>query len=264
MPYAGVNGHRLYYEVGGEGDAVLLLHGFLGNADLLEAPATGLASGFRAIRLDRRLCGRSEGPPGAVSVADEVTDLVTLIDWFGIDRTHLVAHDEGADVAVAFALAAPARTLSMALLAPALDGLDPWLGQFTAQPDLVSALRADPKRGAMETWLASPVFDVAREEEGLLDRIGDIFRRYPATADRYLRPPGGASKAANRLGEVVARTAVFIGGRDLPERQEAAQSIAAGIPGAELITFPQLSRFLHIEDSRPVMRRLTDFFLPES
>ena len=264
MPYAGVNGHRLYYEVGGEGEAVLLLHGFLGNADLMEAPATGLSSGFRAIRLDRRLCGRSEGPSGAVSVADEVADLVTLLDWFGIDRTHLVAHDEGADVAIAFALAAPARTLSMALLAPALDGLDPWLERFTAQPALVSALRADPKGGALATWLSSPVFDVAREEEGLLDRLGDIFRRFPATADRYLRPPGGGARSRERLGEVVARTAVFVGGRDLPERQEAARSIAAGIRGAELVTFPQLSRFLHIEESRPVMRRLTDFFLPES
>ena len=90
-------------------------------------------------------------------------------------RHRLVIATQTASMLLAFALAAPARTLSMALLAPALDGLDPWLGQFTAQPDLVSALRADPKRGAMETWLASPVFDVAREEEGLLDRIGDIF-----------------------------------------------------------------------------------------
>ena len=39
--------------------------------------------------------------------------------------------------------------------------------------------------------------------------------------------------------------------------------IAAGIAGAEMIPFPELSRFLHIEESRAVMRRMTDFFLPE-
>ena len=55
MPFAGVRDQRFYYEVGGEGDLVILLHGALANADLMEAPATGLASGFRALRFDRRL-----------------------------------------------------------------------------------------------------------------------------------------------------------------------------------------------------------------
>ena len=59
MPYAGVRGQRFYYEVGGEGETVVLLHGVLANADIMEAPATGLASGFRAARLDRRGCGRT-------------------------------------------------------------------------------------------------------------------------------------------------------------------------------------------------------------
>ena len=35
------------------------------------------------------------------------------------------------------------------------------------------------------------------------------------------------------------------------------------VEGAELIPFPELSRFLHMEESRAVMRRMTDFFLPE-
>src|SRR5512141_2511491 len=121
MPYAGVNGQRLYYEVGGDGDPIVLLHGFLGNADLMEAPATGLGSGFRAIRIDRRLCGRSEGPPGPVSLADEVADLVALLDWFGAAAAHFVAHDEGAEVAIEVALTRPDRIRSMALLAPSLE-----------------------------------------------------------------------------------------------------------------------------------------------
>jgi pimeloyl-ACP methyl ester carboxylesterase len=62
---------------------------------------------------------------------------------------------------------------------------------------------------------------------------------------------------------VKVRTAVLVGGRDLPGRIQTAQTIASGIAGAELITFPELSRFLHIEESRVVMRRMTDFFLPE-
>ena len=263
MPYAGVNGQRLYYEVGGDGEPVVLLHGFLGNADLMEAPATGLASGFRAIRIDRRLCGRSEGPPGPVSLADEAADVVALLDWFGASSAHVVAHDEGAEVALELAISHPDRVRSMALLAPSLDGFDPWLKEFAAQPQLVAALQADPVFGALDKWLASPVFDVAREREGLQERLVEIFRRSRAGVDRFIRLPRSGPSQADRLGEVRLRTAVIVGGRDLPGRVQTAERIAAGIAGAEMIPFPELSRFLHIEESRAVMRRMTDFFLPE-
>ena len=263
MPYSGVNGQRLYYEVGGEGDPIVLLHGFLGNADTMEAPATGLGSGFRAVRIDRRLCGRSEGPPGPVSLTDEVADLTALLDWFGIDSTHLVAHDEGAEVAIEFALTQPGRVRSMALLAPSLDGFDPWLKEFASQPQLVAAIHADPVFGALDKWLASPVFDVAREREGMMERLTEILRRSRAGVDRFIRPPRTGPSQSERLGEIKAPTAVIIGGRDVPGRLQTAQAIAAGIAGSELIGFPELSRFLHIEESRAVMRRMTDFFLPE-
>jgi hypothetical protein len=41
-----------------------------------------------------------------------------------------------------------------------------------------------------------------------------------------------------------------------------ASAIVQGIRGAEGTTFEGLSRFLHMEDSRRVMRRLTDFYIP--
>jgi hypothetical protein len=56
---------------------------------------------------------------------------------------------------------------------------------------------------------------------------------------------------------------VLVGDRDELDRLRCAEAIADGIPGAELVTFPGLGRFLHIEESRSVMRRLTDFYIPE-
>ena len=95
------------------------------------------------------------------------------------------------------------------------------------------------------------------------ERLTEIFRRSRAGVDRFIRPPRTGPAQAERLGAIEARTAVIVGGRDLPGRLQTAQTIAAGIAGCEMITFPELSRFLHIEESRAVMRRMTDFFLPE-
>ena len=79
MPYAGVRGQRFYYEVGGEGEFVVLLHGVLASADIMEAPATGLASGFRAARFDRRGCGRTTpATDGPVPLNEEADDILAL------------------------------------------------------------------------------------------------------------------------------------------------------------------------------------------
>jgi pimeloyl-ACP methyl ester carboxylesterase len=264
MPYAGVRGQRFYYEVGGEGELVLLLHGVLANADIMEAPATGLASGFRAARLDRRGCGRTTPPTeGPVPLHEEADDLTALLDWFSIEKTHLVAHDEGADLALEFALRHPARTGLVALLAPSLEGFSLGPEAAAAAADLRAALRTDPAKALSEKFFPSAVFDAARDREGVFDRIADIYRRFPLSPGRLERTPRAGAALAGRLGNVVARTVVLVGERDEEDRVRCARAIAAGIPGAELSVVPDTSRFLHVEESRAVMRKLTDFFLPE-
>ena len=264
MPYAGVRGQRFYYEVGGEGEFVLLLHGALASADIMEAPATGLASGFRAARLDRRGCGRTTPPTdGPVPLHEEADDILALLDWFSIEKTHFLAHDEGAEVALEFALRNPGRTGSLALMAPSLEGFSLSPEAAVVAADLRAALRADVTKALDEKLFPSAIFDAAREREGIFERIEDIFRRYPQSPGRLDRIPRAGAALAGRLGAVSARTFVLVGERDQEDRVRSAKAIAAGIPGAELAVIPEASRFLHIEESRVVMRRLTDFFLPE-
>src|ERR1039457_3343144 len=171
MPYASRGGPRFYYEVGGEGETVLLLHGSFADADLLEAPATAVSSGFRALRFDRRGHGRSSDAPEPLSLADEAAEMAALLDWFSTGKTHLFAHDDGAEVAVQFALDFPARTLSLALLAPTLEGF-PWKDQtHAARRDLLSVFARSPRAAIEEKWLTSPAFDVVRALGAPLERL---------------------------------------------------------------------------------------------
>lgn len=264
MPYAGIRGQRFYYEVGGEGELVLLVHGALASADLMEAPATGLASGFRAARIDRRGCGRTTPPTdGPVPLGEEADDVLAFLDWFSVPRAHFLGHDDGCDVVLEFALRHPERTGSVALLAPSLEGLPFSPEGASAAAELRAALRTDPATALEEKLFPSPIFDAAREREGVFERIESIYRRFPTSPGRLDRTPRAGAALAGRLGAVSARTLVLVGERDEADRLRCAREIAAGIPGAELVVFPDASRFLHVEESRAVMRRLTDFFLPE-
>jgi pimeloyl-ACP methyl ester carboxylesterase len=263
MPFAGVNGQRLYYEVGGEGDVVVLLHGFLADADSMEAPATGLATGLRAIRLDRRGHGRSNPVDHVPSIADEAADVAALLDWFSIDATHFVAHGEGAEVALQFALTYPSRTLSLVLLAPTMEGFF-WSAEENVKREaLLTALRTDQNKALVERWNTLRHFDIPEDRPEMGDRLRDLFSRVAGGVSAFPRPEHDGPAQAERLSEVKAKTAIYVGDRDDLERLRCAEQMADRIPGAVLVTFPGLSRFLHAEDSRAVMRRLTDFFMPE-
>jgi len=262
MPYAAVNGRRLYYEVGGEGETVVLLHGSFANADILEGPATAIASGFRALRLDRRGHGRSSDAPEPLALADEASEIAALLDWFSTDKAHLLAHDDGAEVALQFALDYPGRVLSLALLAPTLEGFA-WKEETrAARHELLAAFVRDPRKAIAEKWLPSRIFDVARGSESTIEHLEDIYGAARVAGGSLERPAHAGPPQAQRLGEIRARTAVLVGDREDAERIQCASAIARGIRGAEGMTFEGLSRFLHMEDGRRVMRRLTDFYIP--
>lgn len=264
MPYAGVNGQRFYYEISGDGEVVVLLHGALADADVMEAPSTGLASGFRALRIDRRGHGRTTPPIQApVPLEEEAADVLAILDWFSAPKAHLLAHDEGAEVAIEIALKAPDRVLSMGLLAPTVEGF-PWSAEtIQRRVELYSTLKVDAKAAISQKLLAGHAFDVVREHEYMDERLREIFLRAAAAPETLARAVRPEPTQLSRLGSISCRTAVFYGDRDDPDRIRCAEAIASAIPGAEKHALPGLSRFLHVEEPRAVMRQLTDFFLPE-
>jgi pimeloyl-ACP methyl ester carboxylesterase len=262
MPYAVLGGQRLYYEVGGEGEAVVLLHGSFANADILEGPATAIASGFRALRIDRPGHGRSSDAPDPVSLANEAAGIAALLDWFSTEKAHLLSHDDASEVALQFALDFPGRTLSLALLAPTLEGF-PWSEETAAaRHDLLAAFAHNPRAAIEDKWLASPLFEVAKTHEGLFDRLAAIYRSARVAGGSLERPPHAGPTQAQRLGEIRVRTSILAGDHEDKDRLRCASALVRGIVGAAGIAFPSLSRFLHLEDPRHVMRRLTDFYIP--
>ena len=186
------------------------------------------AAGRRRRRRARSLC------------SEEADDILALLDWFSIEKTHFLAHDEGAEVALEFALRNPGRTGSLALLAPSLEGFPTSPEAAAAAADLRAALKADPAKALEEKLFPSPIFDAAREREGIFERIDGHLPPLPAEPGP-VRPdvPRAGAALAGRLGAVSARTFVLVGERDEEDRVRCAKAIAAGIPGAELVVVPR-------------------------
>jgi pimeloyl-ACP methyl ester carboxylesterase len=115
MPLARINGIELYYEVHGEGPAVVLAHGGGGSHLSWWQQVPVLSQHFRCVTFDHRGFGSSrdlsEGP-GADAF---IEDLRQLLDHLGIERTALVSQSMGGWTSLGFASKYPQRVTALAL-----------------------------------------------------------------------------------------------------------------------------------------------------
>ncbi|MBA3945867.1 MAG: alpha/beta hydrolase [Herpetosiphonaceae bacterium] len=110
MPKVLANGINLHYLQVGEGPDVVMLHGLTGNLAVWHLGAIpALRGSYRTTSYDLRGHGRSDMPPSGYTTLDMAEDLRSLLDALGIERTHLVGHSLGSDVALHFAFLYPER-----------------------------------------------------------------------------------------------------------------------------------------------------------
>lgn len=116
MPIARVNGIELYYEIHGDGEPVLLLHG-LGSSTLdWERQVAALASAYQAIAFDVRGHGRSEKPRERYTVQTFAADAAALIRHLRVGPVHVVGISMGGMIAFQLAVYAPELVQSLVIV----------------------------------------------------------------------------------------------------------------------------------------------------
>ncbi len=121
MPHFESDGLMIHYETHGEGDPILLLHGFASNGRVnwvsTSWTQTLADAGFRAIVMDHRGHGESDKPhdPDAYSAPLMAEDARRLLDHLGIDRADVMGYSMGARVAAFLAIRHPQRVRSLIL-----------------------------------------------------------------------------------------------------------------------------------------------------
>ncbi|MDX2287952.1 MAG: alpha/beta hydrolase [Hyphomicrobiaceae bacterium] len=113
------NGIEIAYRDGGEGQPVLLIHGFASNV-ATNWESTGWAamlerSGYRVVALDNRGHGQSAKPhdAGLYGAPIMAEDARALLDHLGLTDTHVMGYSMGARIAAFLALRHPERVRSL-------------------------------------------------------------------------------------------------------------------------------------------------------
>ena len=119
MPYAELDGLRLYYERAGRGDPELLfLPGWCCDRSAFQPQFDHFAQKHAATALDLRGCGRSDCPPDGYGVRDLADDVARFCAVVGIERPVVVGHSLGGMVAVELGARYPSLPRALVLVDP--------------------------------------------------------------------------------------------------------------------------------------------------
>ncbi len=118
MQFHQIEGGSLRFEVRGQGDPLLLIHGACGQIEMLADLAGALAATHRVLTYDWR--GHGSSTPNATNdVRVHANDAAVLIRDILQEPTIVVGWSWGGDIAMALALAEPSLVRSLVLLEPA-------------------------------------------------------------------------------------------------------------------------------------------------
>ncbi len=117
------DGFRLHYVEAGEGEPVVLLHGFPQTCYAWRKVMPGLAERFRVIAPDLRGCGDTDRPPDGYDKQTVAADIRRLVEHLGLNTIRLVGHDVGMMVGYAYACAHRGTVSQLVMMEAALPGL---------------------------------------------------------------------------------------------------------------------------------------------
>ncbi len=111
-----IKGISIREEIQGEGEPVLMVHGWGANIELLQPLAQRLSRlGFRCYMLDLPGFGESDEPPAAYSVSDYAAFCLAYLDHHGLGTAHYFGHSLGGRIGLALAADHDERIKKMAL-----------------------------------------------------------------------------------------------------------------------------------------------------
>ena len=124
--FAKVNGVRLHYLAAGEGEPVILLHGYAQNSHMWRPLIAELAKTRTVIAPDLRGFGQSDKPAQGYEKKSLAQDIQGLAAALGLRRVKLAGHDIGLMVAYAYAAQFPDEVERIALMDAFLPGVGEW------------------------------------------------------------------------------------------------------------------------------------------
>src|SRR6266853_2015896 len=123
---ANVEGLKLHYTIGGQGPAVVLLHGFAETSRMWTPILPVLGEKFTVIAPDLPGIGDSSIPDDGLDMKTAAIRVHSLARLLGVEKARVVGHDIGLMVAYAYAAQFPSEVEKLVVMDAFLPGVAGW------------------------------------------------------------------------------------------------------------------------------------------
>jgi pimeloyl-ACP methyl ester carboxylesterase len=267
-----VDGRLVHVEQAGQGEPVLLIHGFGASTYSWRKVIPGLSASHRVVALDLNGFGYTERPrdPAGYSREGQERLILGVLDALGIASAHVVGHSYGGALTLFLASRHPGRVRSMVLVdsaAPSYPedrrtraaGLRPvnWLfvrGLAVRE----GAVRKALERSVHDDSLVNPQLVAAYRERLRIEGLANAF--YGLTApSRSSRGPEPVD-----LGSIDVPALVLWGEEDQLIAVAAGRRMASRLPRAELAVLPETGHMPMEERPEDFLRIVGEFLARQS
>jgi pimeloyl-ACP methyl ester carboxylesterase len=249
MPFADVNGVRLFHTERGDGPPLLCVMGLASDSQGWGLQLDALSERFRTIVFDNRDVGRSTQSDADYEIADLADDAIGLADHLGLDRFHLLGISLGSCVAQRVALAIPERIETLTLAAT-------WAGTARAYSEMRARVwEREVRRSTTEEWLEEMMLLTLSENVFETDEGVETMKRlalenpHPQATDGLIRQIRSMSHhdVRDRLGELRMPVHVIAGDRDLLIPPWKSEEVAERVDGATLTILKGIGHSMNLE-----------------
>ncbi len=189
-----VNGMEMYYEIHGQGEPLVLLHGFFNSGAQWRQLPEILAAEYQVIVPDLRGHGRSTNPSNELTHKQAASDVFALLDHLSVDEFQAMGISSGGMTLLHMATSQPERVDAMILIGAT--------SYFPAE-DRAIKRAIDPETQPLSA-------NMRRRHVHGDDQIRALWRQFRDSADNYddmnFTPP--------YLSTITARTLIVHGDRD--------------------------------------------------
>ncbi|KAE8361083.1 alpha/beta hydrolase [Aspergillus caelatus] len=267
-----INGSRIAYGIYGTGQPVVLIHGTPSSSLIWRNVVPQLTTaGFKVHVFDQLGYGMSERPWDPridTSMTGQVPMLEGLLDHWGLETFHLVAHDIGGGIAQRFGVFNPHRLRSLTLVD--VVSFDSYPSKRTRE-QMATGLQAlcdtadDDHRSHFKEWLLSAVYDKKSFTDTSLNTFleyisgpigqGSLFQHQ---VRHYY--PKHTMEIANRLHELGRMPVNLVwGADDAWQVVNWAHKLKNAIPGAELDILEDCGHFSPEDQPEKLAKTLIAF-----
>jgi len=215
------DGVRLYYEVYGKGEALLLVHGNGGSIADLSAQIAHFRKRYQVIAMDSRSQGKSGDSVDKLTYEKMTDDLAALLDHLKVGPANVLGWSDGGIEALLLAIRHPAKVKKIVAMAANLNP-----SQEAIWPDVIELIKS---------MLAAMPAAERETERG---------RRELKVTQMLLEEPHIELQA---LETITAPTLVLAGDHDLI-RDEHTLEIYHHIPNSQLAILPNATHMVPFDD----------------